>query len=149
MGCQVSETLSVPNASQTSSSASSLCATITANTTTSVSTVRISISGYGHVVQHSSIRVSASSWLHGVSECMSCCGNTQRTCSPSVTTSSLLSSSNDWMSAFERKLKSSCLLRSTHRKLCQFPGMVADATTRRHTPFPRFALAVAFRESTT
>ena len=110
----------VPNAIQTSLSAGSVSATITANTTTSVSTVRTSIwwwSCCAACATCSIIRLSASSWLHGASKCASCCGGTQTTWSPSVTTSSFLSCLNDWTSAFERKLKSSFLLRSTRKRV--------------------------------
>ena len=68
MGCQVSEKFSCSNATQTSCLAGRVSATITANTTTAVSTVRTKFYD-GHVVQHvqtcSIMRLSASSMLHG------------------------------------------------------------------------------------
>ena len=120
----------VPNASQTSSLADSVCTTIPANTMHNFSIT--SMYKYTVMAMLCSIATRSNTYeclplhgcMHGASEYMSCCGGTQGTCSPSVTTSSLLSSSNDWMSAFERKLKSSFLLRSTRRKFASFPVWV-------------------------
>ena len=65
---------------------------------------------------------------------MSCCGSTQKTCFPSVTTSPLLSSSIQWMSHFERSWRVPACWGS-HNKLRQFPGIGANAMTCWHTPF--------------
>ena len=72
--------------------AGSFWTTITARTTTSVSTVRTCIWWWPCCATYATcsiMRVSASSWLHGASELTSSCCGTQITCSTSVITSYL------------------------------------------------------------
>ena len=82
--CSGSSCLSQAKATQSSSPAGSFWTTITARTTTSVSTVRTCIWWWpccAACATCSIMRVSASSWLHGASELTSSCCGTQITCS--------------------------------------------------------------------
>ena len=86
----------VPNASHSSSSVCSPWATETANTTTSVSTLRIIILWWPCWTARdacSSMRLSASSWLHRASLVRSGSHDLLRTASPSVLSSHIYSSS--------------------------------------------------------
>ena len=124
----------VPNAIR-SSETSRRWAAVTANTTTSVSTVRMESSSFSSFTASSRWRiilVSACSWVHGASFARSLgwLDNTSELY-VLIITSLLLSLVMDMdVTMVARKAKSSILFSSMRRNSCQFPGIVLEACTR-------------------
>ena len=88
----------------------------------------------------SSVRLSASSWLHRASVRTSCNSCVLGIPFPSVRTTFLSSLQNARRRTLDGKLNSYVLLLSALRKFCQFPGTASSPNTRILTPFPRLAL---------
>ena len=96
-----------------------------------------------------SIWLSASLWLDGESEVISCSGGLLCTVSPSVMTSCLSSRSNmsnDMRRSIRQESEELCLVAVYTKTFLPILGMAVSATARLCMPFPLFVLAVPVRE---